>query len=118
MKSLNMNDKMSNQPVVGKVLKIERHPNADKLFKALVEIGNERQIQVIFGTMAVVNEGDLVPVAVAPATLPTGLTIERKEIRGVLTEGMLCLDSEIKADGEKVLTKFSFGTVVGSAVKI
>lgn len=106
------------QPVVGRVLKIEKHPNANKLFTALVAIDAQRQIQVIFGMMAAVNEGDLVPVAVAPITLPTGLEIERKEIRGVLTEGMLCLNSEMVAGGEKILTKFPEGTAIGSPAKI
>jgi phenylalanyl-tRNA synthetase beta chain len=112
-----MNDSVA-QVIVGKVIKIEKHPNSDKLFKALVEIGEGRELQVIFGTMAVVSEGDLVPVAVAPITLETGLRIEKKVIRGVLTEGMLCLNSEIKPEGEKVLTKFPEGTPVGSHVTI
>jgi phenylalanyl-tRNA synthetase beta chain len=112
-----MNDNLP-QVVVGKVVKIEKHPNSDRLFKALVQISEDRELQVIFGTMAVVYEGDLVPVAVAPVTLPTGLKIEKKVIRGVLTEGMLCLNSEIKVDGEKVLTKFPDGTPLGSLVTI
>ena len=110
---------MSNQfsnLVVGCVTKISKHPNADKLFQAEVDIDRERPIQLIFGSMAVVNVGDLVPVAVAPITLPTGLKIEQKEIRGVLTEGMLCLNSELVAGGPKILTKYPFGTIVGSLV--
>ena len=102
--------------LVGKVLKIEKHPSADKLFKAEVDVNRGKPLQVIFGTMAAVSEGDLVPVAVAPVTLPTGLKIESKLIRGILTEGMLCLNSELAAAGEKTLTKFPQGTEVGISV--
>lgn len=111
-----MTDQLENV-IVGKVLKIEKHPNADKLFKAEVDINREKPLNVIFGTMAVVQEGDLVPVAVAPTTLPTGLKIDRKEIRGVCTEGMLCLNSEFIVGGQKILTKFPQNTEVGSLVK-
>jgi phenylalanyl-tRNA synthetase beta chain len=111
-----MNDRLANL-VVGRVVKIEKHPNADKLFKAEVDIHREAALNVIFGAMAVVNEGDLVPVAVAPAILPTGLKIECKKIRGFLTEGMLCLNSEFIVGGEKILTKFPEGTEIGSPVK-
>jgi len=102
--------------VVGKVLNIEKHSNSDRLFVAQVGIDNDASIQVIFGTMAVVNEGDLVPVAIAPCVLPTGLKIEKKDIRGTLTEGMLCLNSEFIPGAEKILTKFPEGTEIGSSV--
>lgn len=112
---------MSNEQLstllVGRVLKISLHPNAAKLFVAEVDVNLDKPIQVIFGTMAVVNEGELLPVAVAPTTLPTGLSIERREIRGVLSEGMLCLNSEFIVGGEQVLTKFPEGTSVGSLVR-
>ena len=105
-----------NDVYVGKVVKIIKHPAADKLSVAEVDIG-KKKIQLIFGQLAEVHEGDLVPVAQAPTTLPTGIQIEAKEIRGVQSEGMLCLDSELMADGEAKLNYFPAGTKVGSLVK-
>ncbi|MDO8599111.1 MAG: phenylalanine--tRNA ligase subunit beta [bacterium] len=80
--------------VLGKILSIAPHPNADKLSIAQVDIG-VRRIQVIFGRMAIVHVGDRIPVAVAPTTLPGGAEILAKDLRGARSEGMLCLDQEL-----------------------
>lgn len=102
--------------VVGRVQNISKHPNADKLFLAKVDVGDSQLLRVVFGTMAIVNEGDLVPVAIAPTTLPTGIKIENRIIRGEPTECMLCLDSEFILDGQKKLTKFESNTRLGEPV--
>lgn len=81
--------------VVGEVLEIRKHPNADKLHTARMKVGKRKTIQVIFGQMISMQVGQRVPVAIAPTTLPTGATIEKKELRGVVSEGMLCLDQEL-----------------------
>ncbi len=81
--------------VVGKMLEFSKHPNADKLHVAKVDIGREKPLQLIFGQMVKMNIGDMIPVAVAPTKLPTGIEIVAKDLRGVRSEGMLCLEQEL-----------------------
>jgi len=88
-----------NGVVVGKIIEIQKHPNADKLFVGKIDIGS-RIIQLVFGTMAVVEVGQQLPVAVAPTILPTGQKIEKSTFRGVNSEGMLCLNSELGISNE------------------
>ncbi len=101
---------------VGHIVKITKHPDADKLSVAEVDI-KKQKLHVVFGQMADVKEGDLVPVVVAPSTLPTGVKVEKQKIRGVTSEGMLCMDSEFIPGAGDALTYFPAGTKVGSLVK-
>src|SRR3989339_776640 len=59
--------------VVGELLEIQKHPNADKLNLAKVDIGKPQPIKLIFGSMLEMKVGNKVPVAVAPTKLPTGM---------------------------------------------
>ncbi|MBU1036422.1 phenylalanine--tRNA ligase subunit beta [Patescibacteria group bacterium] len=102
---------------VGHIIKITKHPDADKLWVAEIDIKSEETVQVVFGSMAQVKEGDLVPIVLAPSTLPTGIKVEKQKIRGVLSQGMICLDSEFMVGGEEILTYFPPDTKVGSLVK-
>lgn len=90
--------------VVGEILEFHKHPNADKLNVAKVDIGKKEPINLIFGQMLVMEVGKRVPVAVAPTTLPTGMVIEERDMRGALSQGMLCLDQELglKAEGVSI----------------
>jgi phenylalanyl-tRNA synthetase beta chain len=81
--------------VIGEILEINPHPNADKLNLAKIDIGKSSPLRLIFGQMMKMKVGNRVPVAVAPATLPTGVKIEKCKIRGETSEGMLCLDQEL-----------------------
>lgn len=80
--------------VAGEILETKKHPNADNLHIAKVSIGNKTK-QVIFGGKAEIKSGNKVPVAVAPTELPGGNKIEKIKLRGELSEGMLCLSSEL-----------------------
>ncbi|MBI4359482.1 MAG: phenylalanine--tRNA ligase subunit beta [Candidatus Jacksonbacteria bacterium] len=100
--------------VVGRILNIEKHPNADRLSIAKVNVG-VKTIQVVFGDKAVIHEGDRVPVAVAPASIPQG-EIKATTFRGVASEGMLCLNSELQSDLSPILTYFSEETPIGQPV--
>lgn len=100
--------------VVGEIVAFEKIPNTEKLHKALVNIGREKPIQLIFGAMIEMKVGNRVPVAVAPTTLPTGLKIDSKMIRGVLTEGMLCLDQELGLAKEGVSIQYFPGIAPGT----
>lgn len=79
--------------VVGKILKIDEHPNADKLVICSVDVG-EKVIQVVTGAPNVA-EGDLVPVAMEGARLPGDVTIKKGKLRGIESEGMLCSGDEL-----------------------
>lgn len=92
--------------VVGEVLEIQKHPNADKLHVARVKVGKRKTIQLIFGQMVTMQVGKRVPVALAPTVLPTGAKIEKKELRGVVSEGMLCLDQELGLVEEGVSIRY------------
>ena len=61
--------------VVGRVLSMERHTNSDHMWVCKIDVGGERELQIVTGAQNV-NIGDLVPVALDGSTLPGG-----KEIR-------------------------------------
>jgi phenylalanyl-tRNA synthetase beta chain len=85
--------------VVARVLEVRDHPGADRLCLARVDAGaGEREVVVGVRNMAA---GDLVPYAPPGATLP-GLEgpLERREIRGVASEGMLCSPKELEISGD------------------
>lgn len=80
--------------VVGKVLEIERHPDADKLVVCKIDVGGEEPLQIVTGATNV-TVGALVPVATDGATLPHDVKIKKGKLRGVVSEGMLCSIAEL-----------------------
>jgi phenylalanyl-tRNA synthetase beta chain len=78
--------------VVGEVLSVERHPNADKLTVCKVDSGSET-LQVVCGAPNV-RKGLKVPLARPGASLP-GLEIKTSSLRGVQSQGMLCSAREL-----------------------
>ena len=74
--------------VVGKILSIAPHENADALFVCQVEIGAEAPVQIVTNARNV-KPGDLVPLALDGATLPEG-QIKKCKMRGVESFGMFC----------------------------
>lgn len=80
--------------VVGKVLEIERHPDADKLVVCKIDVSREAPLQIVTGATNVVV-GALVPVATDGSTLPNGVKIKKGKLRGVVSEGMLCSIAEL-----------------------
>jgi phenylalanyl-tRNA synthetase beta chain len=80
--------------VVGRLLSVERHPNADKLWLTTVDVGGGDPLQVVCGANNIAA-GDLVPVALVGAVLPGDRRIERSRIRGVDSQGMLCSAIEL-----------------------
>ena len=83
--------------VVGRIRKIERHPDSDHMWVCRVDAGQNEPVQIVTGAWNI-HEGDLVPVALHKATLPGGKKIERGKLRGVLSDGMLCSLSELGLD--------------------
>ncbi|HIS93700.1 MAG TPA: phenylalanine--tRNA ligase subunit beta [Candidatus Alectryocaccomicrobium excrementavium] len=78
--------------VVGRVVKMERHPNSDHLWICQVDAGEP--LQIVTGAQNV-HEGDYVPVAREGAHLPGGVKIKRGKLRGVESCGMLCSGPEL-----------------------
>ena len=79
--------------VVGRVLKREAHPAADKLSLCQVSDGTQT-LQIVCGAKNF-KEGDLVPLAQEGAVLPSDFKIKRSKIRGVESFGMLCSSEEL-----------------------
>ncbi len=79
--------------VVGRVLSVGKHPDADRLCVARVSIGKEEKV-IVCGADNI-SAGDLVPVALPGASLAGGATIKEAEIRGVRSYGMLCAEDEL-----------------------
>ncbi|EKE25692.1 MAG: hypothetical protein ACD_5C00071G0002 [uncultured bacterium] len=79
--------------VVGEILEIEKHPNADKLQVTKVNTGKEI-LQIVCGAHNI-SVGDKVPVAIVGTTLPGDFNIKEAEIRGIKSFGMLCALDEL-----------------------
>jgi phenylalanyl-tRNA synthetase beta chain len=79
--------------VVGKIVKVERHPDADKLVITQIDLGNET-IQIVTGATNI-KEGDYIPVAQNGSSLPGGIKIKKGKLRGVESNGMLCSAQEL-----------------------
>ncbi|WP_372862767.1 phenylalanine--tRNA ligase subunit beta [Psychrobacter sp.] len=84
--------------VVGEVISVEQHPDADKLRVTQVNIGAAEPLRIVCGAPNV-TVGMRAPVATVGAVLPSddkkGFTIKNGNLRGVDSNGMLCGASEI-----------------------
>lgn len=86
--------------VIGRIEKIEAHPDADKLVVCQVDVGTDTR-QIITGAKNVF-EGALVPVALDGAKLAGGMEIHETEMRGVKSCGMMCSLEEVGFDASVV----------------
>jgi phenylalanyl-tRNA synthetase beta chain len=84
--------------VVGRIEKIEKHPNADRLQVCTIDIGSERTLTIATAATNVAA-GQVIPVATIGAKLPE-LTIEPRKMRGIASEGMLCSGGELALEAE------------------
>lgn len=79
--------------VVGKILEIEKHPDADKLIVTKVDVGTEK-LQIVTGANNV-SVGDIIPIAKNGAELPDGKSIKTGALRGIESCGMMCSVGEL-----------------------
>src|SRR5436305_1127894 len=79
--------------VVARVLATRAHPDADKVQLVDVDAGGE-QLQIVCGAFNF-GAGDLVALARIGTALPNGMTIDRRQVRGQWSEGMLCSAAEL-----------------------
>lgn len=80
--------------VVGKVVRMESHPNADRLRVCHVDVGEDETLQIVCGAPNV-HEGAIVPVALHGAKLPGGVKIKKGKLRDVVSNGMICSAEEL-----------------------
>ncbi len=85
--------------VVARVVSAERHPNSDRLWVTKVDAGGPAPLDVVCGA-PVVETGRLYPFAPTGTTMPDGMVIERRKIRGEVSDGMLCSARELGLGGE------------------
>jgi phenylalanyl-tRNA synthetase beta chain len=79
---------------VGHVLEAAKHPDADRLQLTSVDVGEERPYSIVCGAWNF-GAGAKVAVALPGATLPNGLVLERRKLRGQLSEGMILAEDEL-----------------------
>ena len=79
---------------VGHVLEAAKHPNADRLQLCKVEVGEAEPYQIVCGAWNF-GAGAKVAVALPGATLPNGLTLDRRTLRGEMSEGMILAEDEV-----------------------
>jgi len=110
-------NKKASNVVVGKIVDVQRHPDADRLRVTQIDVG-EKTIQVV--TNVPVVGGETIAVALDGAVLADGSTINEGELRGVRSEGMLCGLEEVgltedDVDGQKKgdILRFENGTALG-----
>lgn len=79
---------------VAQIKSLRKHPEADKLNLVTFDFGGKETKEVVCGAPNV-REGLKIPYAPLGTTLPNGLTLEPKKIRGILSDGMLCSEVEL-----------------------
>ena len=109
--------------VVGRVLEVRRHPNADTLWLTRVDVGDAGgELEIVCGAQNL-EVGQLVPTAKVGAVLAGDRRIERSRIRGEVSNGMLCSAVELglgtDADGIHILghgDELALGTPLAEVV--
>src|SRR5690349_15683329 len=79
---------------VGHVLEADKHPNADRLQLTKVDVGEDRPYQIVCGAWNF-GAGAKVAVALPGATIAGGVTLERRKLRGEVSEGMILAEDEV-----------------------
>lgn len=84
--------------VAGKIVQLEKHPNADRLQIGTIDIGLREPLKIATAATNVA-QGQIIPVAQIGAQLPH-IKIERRKMRGFESEGMMCSAEELALPGE------------------
>ncbi len=79
---------------VARVLEAAKHPNADRLQLCQVDAGEREPRQIVCGAWNF-GPGATVAVALPGAVLPNGLTLDRREVRGEVSDGMILAEDEV-----------------------
>ncbi|MBO9130585.1 phenylalanine--tRNA ligase subunit beta [Bacillus sp. 165] len=97
--------------VVGYVQEREKHPQADKLSKCLVDVGEDEPLQIICGAKNVA-QGQKVAVAKIGAVLPGNFKIKKAKLRGEVSQGMICSLQELGIESKLIAKEYSEGIFV------
>ncbi|PMC37092.1 phenylalanine--tRNA ligase subunit beta [Bacillus sp. UMB0899] len=97
--------------VIGHVVEKEQHPDADKLNKCQVDLGNGDLTQIICGAKNV-DKGQKVAVATVGAVLPGNFKIKKAKLRGEVSNGMICSLQELGIESKLVAKEYSEGIFV------
>jgi len=106
-------DKGVKNVVIGKVLQVEKHPDADKLRVCNVDVGESEPLQIVCGAPNVAV-GQQVPVAKIGAVLPGDFKIKKSKLRGIESQGMICSAQELGLDNKFVPKELQEGIYVFS----
>ena len=98
--------------VVGKILEMKRHENSDHMWVCQIDVGQAEPVQIVTGAWNV-HVGDYVPAALSGAHLPGGIKIEKGELRGVESDGMLCSLKELGMTAEH---DFPYAVITPAAI--
>ena len=94
VESIEFQSEKYNNFFTAKVIKKEKHPNADKLSVCILSL-NDRELQVICGAPNV-EAGQKVILGISGAVVPNGrFTLEKRKIRGIESNGMICSQVEL-----------------------
>ncbi len=87
-----------NGVIAGKVIKCEKHPNADRLKLTSIDLGHNQILEIVCGAPNI-KLGQIVPVAIVGSKIYTNdgteIKIKKSKIRGVVSNGMVCAEDEI-----------------------
>ena len=87
-----------NGVIAGKVIKCEKHPNADRLKLTSIDLGHNQILEIVCGAPNI-KLGQIVPVATVGSKIYTNdgteIKIKKSKIRGVVSNGMVCAEDEI-----------------------
>ncbi|TAM61397.1 phenylalanine--tRNA ligase subunit beta [bacterium] len=84
--------------VIGEIVALEKHPNADRLLVGTISVGNGAPLTIATGATNVAV-GQRIPVATIGSHLPE-MKIERRTMRGIVSEGMMCSARELGLEPE------------------
>ena len=101
---------------VAEIKSLRKHPEADKLNLVTFDFGGKQTKEVVCGAPNV-RVGLKIPYAPLGTTLPNGLTLEPKKIRGILSEGMLCSEVELNiGEGASGLMELPASAPIGQSM--
>jgi phenylalanyl-tRNA synthetase beta chain len=102
--------------IIVEILETEQHPDADKLRLVTFDIGGGKTHKVVCGAPNA-RPGIKVPFAPVGTELPGGFLLEPKKIRGILSEGMLCGETELEiGDDDSGIKEFPLDAPVGTSL--
>ena len=102
--------------ITGRIVSLERHPNEDKLWVCCVDPG-KGEITVLCGAQNL-QQNDVIPLALPGTQLPSGRAIESATLHGIVSEGMLCSEHELRlSEDHEGIMRLPVETPVGQSLE-